>query len=70
MPPLKVLTVSLINELERIKQPFIVVLDDIQCIHNNEVNEFLKLMLKYPLRKHLTDSRATGFQHPGKNPSR
>lgn len=46
LPPMPALTITLINNLEKIEQDFIVVLDDIHCIQNQRVHELLKLVLR------------------------
>lgn len=46
LPPMPALTATLINDLEKIEQGFIVVLDDIHCIQSQRVHELLKLVLR------------------------
>ncbi len=48
LPPLVVLATSLTNELDRLDQNLIVVLDDIHLIRNMEVQEVLKRVLQHP----------------------
>jgi LuxR family maltose regulon positive regulatory protein len=50
LPPIPVLSVTLLNELDRIEQDFIVVLDDIHCIREKSVHEFLDFLLRHPPR--------------------
>ncbi len=47
-PPLSMLASCLINELNTIETPFIIVLDDYQFIANPEVDELLGQLLKHP----------------------
>ena len=47
-PPLPVLTGSLVNELDLIKQDFILALDDYQCIHERAVHDLLTELLRHP----------------------
>ncbi len=44
------LSKSLVNELDRISSPFILVLDDYHRIHSRAVHELLSQLLKYPPR--------------------
>ncbi|MDX2504283.1 MAG: hypothetical protein QNL62_07390, partial [Gammaproteobacteria bacterium] len=46
LPPMPVLMATMINNLEKIEQGFIVVLDDIHCIQSQRVHELLKLVLR------------------------
>ena len=46
LPPMPVLMATMINDLEKIEQGFIVVLDDIHCIKSQRVHELLKLVLR------------------------
>jgi len=48
LPPLSIVIVSLINELDRIEQPFILCLDDCHLIRNESVFELLAELLKNP----------------------
>jgi LuxR family maltose regulon positive regulatory protein len=47
-PPIKALTTSLINELNQIKEDYLVVLDDYHCIHQAEIHEVLDRLLLHP----------------------
>jgi ATP/maltotriose-dependent transcriptional regulator MalT len=48
LPPLSTLVGTLANELDAIEQDFILVLDDIHCIHEQSVHRFLKDLLRHP----------------------
>jgi len=48
LPPLSIVAVSLINELDRIEQPFILCLDDCHLIQNESVFELLAELLRNP----------------------
>ena len=48
LPPIKVLTACLVNELDEIEQDFILAIDDLHEIHNNAIHEFLEEILKHP----------------------
>ena len=48
LPPLSILTGILINELDQIKQTFIITLDDYHVIHNHEIHDILIAILKHP----------------------
>ena len=50
LPPPDVLARSLINELDQIEQPFILVLDDYHSIQNMDVHHLLTELLRYPPR--------------------
>ena len=50
LPPATVLAANLVNDLHRIGQDFIVVLDDIHCIQKTSVLDFLKMLLRHPSR--------------------
>jgi LuxR family maltose regulon positive regulatory protein len=50
LPPLDVLTRSLINELDQIEQPFILVLDDYHAVQNMDVHHLLTELFRYPPR--------------------
>ena len=50
LPPLSIVAGSLINELDRIEQPFILCLDDCHLIRNESVRELLAELLKNPPR--------------------
>ena len=50
LPPTPTLLVTFLNELDRIPSPFIVVLDDIHCIQNQLIYEFLNGLLQHPPR--------------------
>jgi LuxR family maltose regulon positive regulatory protein len=50
-PPLKEITISLKNEIERIDQFFVLVLDDYEMISNRAVHDLLSEFLVYPSRK-------------------
>ena len=47
LAPVPVLAHTLINELDRIKQPFILVLDDYYFIQETSINDMLAEILKY-----------------------
>jgi LuxR family maltose regulon positive regulatory protein len=49
-PPLSVLTRALINDLDRIDQPFILALDDYHLIHDIAVHELLNELLRHAPR--------------------
>jgi len=48
LPPLEDLGTSLLNELDRIKQPFILVLDDYFLIREIAVHKLIATILKHP----------------------
>ncbi len=48
LPPLSTLTGTLVNELDRIEQPFILVLDDYHLIKETAVNNLIAETLKHP----------------------
>ena len=48
LPPATVLAAALLNELERIDQRFVVVLDDIHRIKKKAISDFLNLILRHP----------------------
>ena len=48
LPPVSVLAQTLINDLDQLEQPFILVLDDIHRIHHQEICELLDLLLQHP----------------------
>jgi LuxR family maltose regulon positive regulatory protein len=48
LPPLPVIARSLINELDQIEQPFILVLDDYHHIRELAVHDLLNELLRYP----------------------
>jgi LuxR family maltose regulon positive regulatory protein len=50
LPPLRVLATSLVNELDRIEQDFILVLDDTQLIKDRSVHELLTELIRHPPR--------------------
>ena len=50
LPPVPVLTHSLINDLDQIEDHFILVLDDFHLIHEKSVNRFLRELLRHPPR--------------------
>jgi len=50
LPPLDVLARSLINEIDQIEQPFIVVLDDYHSIQNMDVHHLFTELFRYPPR--------------------
>ncbi len=50
LPPTPTLLVTFLNELDRIPSPFIIVLDDIHCIQNPLIYEFLNGLLQHPPR--------------------
>jgi ATP/maltotriose-dependent transcriptional regulator MalT len=50
LPPLRVLSTSLVNELDEIEQDIILVLDDFQLIHLRSVHDLLMELLRHPPR--------------------
>jgi len=48
LPPLPVLARSLINELQQLTEPFILVLDDFHVIHQTAIHDLLNELLRYP----------------------
>jgi LuxR family maltose regulon positive regulatory protein len=50
LPPLPVLTSTLINDLDHIEQPFILVLDDYHLIHDLAVHNLMDELLRHPPR--------------------
>lgn len=48
LPPVSVLARTLVNELDQIERPFVLVLDDIQNIHCQPVYDFLTQVLRHP----------------------
>ena len=50
LPPLPVLTSTIINELDGIEQPFILVLDDYHLIHDLAVHNLMDELLRHPPR--------------------
>ena len=48
LPPLEVLGTSLLNELDRIKQPFILVLDDYHLVKEIDIHNLIAQLLKNP----------------------
>jgi LuxR family maltose regulon positive regulatory protein len=50
LPPISVIAKSLINELDRIEQPFILVLDDYQLIESQSIHDLLNELLLHPPR--------------------
>ena len=48
LPPLRVLSTSLINELARLPQKFILVIDDYHVIHESKIEELLSELLTHP----------------------
>ncbi|HEY53621.1 MAG TPA: AAA family ATPase [Caldilineae bacterium] len=48
LPPLPVLTSTLINELDGIEQPFILVLDDYHLVHDLAVHDLMDELLRHP----------------------
>ena len=48
LPVLAVIAESLINELDEIERRFILVLDDFQAIHDQNIFELLTALLRYP----------------------
>ena len=53
LPPISVLTSSLINELDEVERDFILVLDDYHSIHNQAIHELIAALLQPPA-KHMT----------------
>ncbi|MDX2443142.1 MAG: response regulator [Bacteroidales bacterium] len=52
LPPIKVLSHSLINDIDQIKKDFVIVLDDYHLILEKSVHEIINELLKFP-PKHL-----------------
>ena len=50
LPPLGVLTGSLINELDELERDFVLVLDDYHTIHEQEIHDLLIALLRPPAR--------------------
>ena len=50
LPPVSVLAHTLINELERIEQPFILVLDDYYFVQETSIHDLLTEILNHPLQ--------------------
>lgn len=50
LPPLRILAASLVNELDRIEQDFILVMDDFQFIRDRLVHDLLNELLRHPPR--------------------
>ena len=48
LPPVEVLVTSLMNELDRIKRPFILVLDDYYLIKEIDIHNLIAHLLKHP----------------------
>ena len=48
LPPLPILAGILINELDQIKQAFVLTLDDYHVIHNKVIHDLIAELLKYP----------------------
>lgn len=48
LPPLSVLAETLLNDLDQIDDPFILVLDDYHCIHETAVHDLLTELLRHP----------------------
>jgi LuxR family maltose regulon positive regulatory protein len=48
LPAERIVSATLINDLERINQHFVVVLDDYHAIHNVAINELIKQLLHHP----------------------
>jgi len=49
LPPQSILAGILINELDQIKQAFILILDDYHVIHNKAIHDLFIEILKHPL---------------------
>jgi LuxR family maltose regulon positive regulatory protein len=48
LPPTAVLSATLLNELDQIEEPIILVLDDFHHVSGNAVNDFLSAWLRHP----------------------
>ena len=48
LPPIKIIAETLINDLDDITKDFVLVLDDLHLINNQQINELIDLLLKYP----------------------
>ena len=51
LPPLNVLSESLINDLDEIDKEFVLVLDDYHLIRNNQINELINKLLQFPAQQ-------------------
>jgi ATP/maltotriose-dependent transcriptional regulator MalT/ActR/RegA family two-component response regulator len=51
LPPVSDLSRYLVNDLDKIKDPFILVLDDFHKIHEKSVHDLMGVLLTYPLPK-------------------
>ncbi len=51
LPPLNVLSESLINGLDEIDKEFVLVLDDYHLIRNNQINELINKLLQFPAQQ-------------------
>ena len=61
LPPLRVLSNSLVNELDHLPQRFVLVLDDYHVISESKIDELLSELLKHPPRPlHLVIVTRTG----------
>ena len=47
LPPLEVLTTSVINETAVLTQPFMLVLDDYHLIHNQDIHQLIDALIQY-----------------------
>ena len=48
LPPIKIIAETLINDLDDITKDFVLVLDDFHLINNQQINELIDKVLKYP----------------------
>jgi LuxR family maltose regulon positive regulatory protein len=48
LPPVPFIAGSVLNDLNEINQPFVLVLDDYHTIHEKAIHEFLSELLRYP----------------------
>ncbi|MGD9329186.1 MAG: LuxR C-terminal-related transcriptional regulator [Cyclobacteriaceae bacterium] len=48
LPPIKIISYAVINDLDRIKESFILVLDDYHLIHDTKVHQLINEIIQYP----------------------
>lgn len=48
LPPIKILSYAVINDLDTIQQNFILAFDDYHKINNQQIHEFVNILLSYP----------------------
>ena len=70
-PPLPVLVTSLLNELDQIKEPFVLVLDDYHKIQDEQVHDLMATLLQHlPPQMHLAIASRTDPPFPLTRPAR